>query len=284
MKTLIAVLFRVLFKLPFMKKAYYGVYKRFFKPLNLFQGVSKEVYFHGFKLDLHLDDWIQQNIFFLGTYEGAELKVVEKLLSAGGTFADIGANVGLYSLTASRQVGPKGKVYSFEPMEKTYTLLKKNVSINKLDNVHTEKLAIGENSKPVALYYDSQEQNRGMASTRPVKGAFREEVSMVSLDEYVQSRPVTNIDLIKIDIEGGEYAALLGMQNSLTTFRPVIIIEILDYTSHTCNATRIHNFFYGLGYKKFFIDNSGNLIEHQSCSQRKNYVFVPSGWRFANKP
>ncbi len=283
MKRAIAELFRLLFRLPYMKKAHYGIYKRFFRPLDLFRGVTREVRFHGIKLVLHLDDWIQQNIFFLGSYEPAELKVLEKLLPPKGTFMDIGANMGLYSLLASRTAGPEGTVYCFEPLEKNYKMLKNNIAINRLSNIHSEKLAIGEKNKTTTLYYDDQEKNQGMATTRYIKDAYREEITMVSLDEYVNNHAISRIHLIKIDIEGSEYAALLGMRNTLSAHRPAIIIEILDSQTGSANATRIHALLHDMGYQKYFISDRGELCEHEACAGRHNYVFLPGGSQLSNK-
>ena len=76
MRGLIAEIFKILFKIEFFKGTYYGFYKRVFKPLDLFHGVEKNIRINGSHFQLHIDDWVQQNVFFLGEYEPAELKAI----------------------------------------------------------------------------------------------------------------------------------------------------------------------------------------------------------------
>ena len=64
------------FKIPFLIGTYFGFHKRFFKPYNLFEGTIKTVSFQNVKFELHIEDWIQQNIYFLGAYERAELNLL----------------------------------------------------------------------------------------------------------------------------------------------------------------------------------------------------------------
>ena len=61
-----AVFFASFLKFHFLKVTYFGFHKRFFKPYNLFEGTIKTVSFQNVKFELHIEDWIQQNIYFFG--------------------------------------------------------------------------------------------------------------------------------------------------------------------------------------------------------------------------
>jgi len=275
MRIIIAKIFKFLFESEFLKKSrFFGIYKRIFKPLNLFKGVVCEIKYNQVQLILHIEDWIQQNIYFLGEYETQELKTLQQFLKEDGIFIDLGANFGLYTLNASKLVGKKGTIICFEPFSQNYKYLSNNIVINNLQNVQAENLAVGEKNGTINLYYDKQEKNLGMVSTKHIENSLKEEVQVVSIDSYLQNKPLSHIDLIKIDIEGFEYSALMGMHITLTKYKPTLLIEILKEEESDNNSKRIHDLLNKLGYRKYFIDDKGNLSENETNSKRFNYIFT----------
>jgi len=149
-----AVLFRILFKIPFFRGRYYGFHKRIFQPYHLFAGVKKQIYYReNILLNVNLDDWIQQQVYFLGEYEKAETDYLYHVLKPGDTFIDIGANIGLFSLNASKIVGNSGKVYSFEAFKPNYIQFKKHIVQNKIQNIKAENKAVSNDSTPIEIRY-----------------------------------------------------------------------------------------------------------------------------------
>jgi FkbM family methyltransferase len=274
MRILLAKTLRFLFKSKYLKSKFFGVHKRIIKPFDLLKEVVLRVRFNDQFLVLHIDDWIQENIFLLGEYERSELKTLDKFLNKDSIFIDVGANIGLYTLCASKLIGENGKVFCFEPYSENFNSLTNNIAINNLLNVQAEKLAVGEKEGSIKLYYDTREKNLGMVSSNYIEDSFSEEVKMVSLDSYLQNKPFDRIDFIKIDIEGSEYSALLGMQNILTTYYPSLLIEILDNNELSDNSARINAYLEKLGYRKYFIDNHGNLSDIEVNTERRNYIFT----------
>lgn len=273
MRIIIAEILRLLFKSNFLKRKYFGIYTRVIKPTNLFKGVVREIDYHGIKLSLHIEDWIQQNIYFLGEYEKPELETLKHFLSKDSVFIDVGANFGLYTLQASKLIGEKGRIICFEPFAENFNSLTTNIALNNLANVIAEKLAVGEKEDTITLYCDDQEQNLGMTSTKFRENALTEVVQIVSLDSFLQKEQFEHIDFIKIDIEGHEYAALLGMRETLTKYKPTLLIEIFTDTNSD-NNEKINDFLESVGYKKWFIDDVGNLSETPVNSKRDNYIFT----------
>lgn len=226
LRNLLAILFRYFFKIAYFKKYYFGFYQKVFSPFNLFKGIEKEIFYKNFTLRLNLNDWIQQQIYFLGEYEKPEIEFISKNLKEGDVFIDIGANIGLFTLNASKNVGKTGKVISFEAFYSNFLKLKKNAEINHLDNVQLEYLAISDREKMLKIYLNNQDQNAGMASSYLENFDTVEEIKAISLDHYAQEKSFEKINFIKIDIEGGEYDALLGMKNVLSKFKPILLVEI----------------------------------------------------------
>ena len=225
MRGLCASIFRWFFLLPGSEKHFFGVYQKVFVRYRLFEGVVKKVQRQGFSYELHIDEWIQANVYFLGSYESEELNTVRNLLKESDVFVDLGANIGLFSTVASRAVGPNGHVYSFEPFPLNAKRLKRHKEVNDCSNMTIIESAVADKSGTLTLVYDDSNQNTGMPSAYKEEGN-RIEVPLVALDEIAREQVWRRVDFIKMDIEGGEYLALKGMQKTLTNWAPTILLEL----------------------------------------------------------
>lgn len=273
MRVILAEVFRLLFRINFLRSKFFGVHQRLIKPLNLFQGVTRKVIYNDMQLELHIDDWIQECIFFLGDYEKAEFEILKLFLKKDNTFIDIGANIGIYTLNASGLIGENGIVISFEPFTRNHNALVNHISLNNLQNVKVEKLAVGEKNGVVNLYYDEREKNLGMVTSGPIESGITEEVKMVSLDSYLENSLIAKVDFIKIDVEGLEYSVLKGMKDTLEKYHPTLLVEISDEKGND-NHTLISGYLKGLGYRKHYISDVGKLSETDLNRDRHNYLFT----------
>lgn len=270
MRSILADIFRFMFRFSFFKERFYGLHRRLFFPYRLFRGVRKEhVSGNGIHFDLAIDDWIPENLFFLDEYEGEEIRFLESFIREGFVAIDIGANIGLYTLTAARLTGDSGEVIAFEPFTENFQSLQKNVSLNQLKNVRLEKLAIADEMKNIALQYETKESNKGMVSAYGPPGNPAEICLATSLDLYLEDHPVHRIDFIKIDIEGGEYPALMGMRKCLERFAPVLLIEMNEtlMSSTGFSTQEIYKLLHKLNYHE----------ERTHAASRLNRLFKKAG-------
>ena len=227
MRNNLAGVFRFLFTIPLFRNKYFGFHKHIFHPYQPFSKVKKQIIYRGnIKLNISLDDWIQQQIYFLGDYEKAEIDYLYETLKPGDTFLDIGANIGLFSLNASTIVGEKGRVFGFEAFGPNYGQFKANITLNSFQNISAEKMAISDKEDFIEILYNDNDKNVGMASAYLKDYTSKESVKCMQLDSYFMDHQIDKVDLIKIDIEGGEYDALLGMDKIMTELKPKILIEI----------------------------------------------------------
>jgi FkbM family methyltransferase len=144
---------------------------------------------------------------------------------------DIGANSGLFSIIA-KVVGCKN-VIAFEPLNSNLIKLKKNINLNNLD-IKIKEFAVGSKKGEFDFFYGTDYEHNYSASldvnfvNSLYKNISKQKVQVISLDEL---GGFSEIDLYKIDIEGNEINALIGMQNLIFTKRPTFIIEILSLDS-----------------------------------------------------
>lgn len=179
------------------------------------------------KLQCDLRDHVQRQIYFLGTYEPIEAYLFSQLLKPGMTLIDAGANIGQYTLLAATSVGESGAVHSFEPVPGTFSQLRHNVETNHLSNVHLNQAGLWHKSTSISLGLSSEMmQNCGAYSIGVLDQATEVSAIALTLDNYVEQHSVQKVDLIKMDIEGAEYAALIGMQTIIDRDHPTFLMEI----------------------------------------------------------
>ncbi len=165
-----------------------------------------------------------------GVWETFVDDVLCALARPGGTFLDVGANQGYYSVKLGHLVGESGAVYSFEPSPELYPFLVDNVDINGLaPRIRTFRLAAGEAPGRSVLHFTYANMGGGyvdVPGAAPIEGA--EEgvaVEIARIDDLLPADKV--LDLIKIDAEGFEPLVLRGMRQSLARSPgAAIVIEI----------------------------------------------------------
>ena len=175
-------------------------------------------------IDPSKDQGVERSLFETGTYERGTLSFILAHLHAGQTFVDIGANIGLMSLTAQKALGEKGQVWAFEANPKTFEILEKNIELNEAKGIRAFACGLGR-TKETQVLYDNWSINRGAAST-VVKSEQAEgtEIQILPLDEVTTGQGI-HVDLIKIDVEGMELQVLEGAKNTILKDQPILIVE-----------------------------------------------------------
>ena len=173
---------------------------------------------------------------FSNYFETQQVNIYSKIVKPGMIVVDAGANIGLYSLIASKIVGREGKVISFEPSKETYHRLQKNIALNKIFNILTENKGLGDNlNEKLVLRQDvgygdaeryllpmNEEPIITLKNVNEIKIA--EEISIVTLDNYLTKINQSKIDFLKIDTEGFEYYILRGAKQTLINNPEIIIL------------------------------------------------------------
>jgi FkbM family methyltransferase len=162
-----------------------------------------------------------------GKYETSELDFVRRTIGPGQTVLDIGANIGLFTVTMASLIGPTGKVYAFEPLDDLAALLARSVAENNFgDRVLLERAAVSDKPGSGHIISALKTTNAGGAYLNEGQvplGHEASEVKLITLDTYPVRRPV---HFIKIDVEGAELLAFRGAKELLQKDRPVILSEL----------------------------------------------------------
>ena len=167
---------------------------------------------------------LYMRLYLMGKFlaERRETAFLRSVVRPGMSIVDVGANVGYYTHLFARLVGPTGRVYAFEPDPFSYDLLAGRTRRAGLKNVRLFPQALGDHEGAVTLYCSTvnRADNRTHPSHQPGIPVERTPAIMTTLDTLVWVGTIARIDAIKMDVQGGEVAALRGMRCSIEQFRP----------------------------------------------------------------
>ena len=152
-----------------------------------------------------------QALLSAGGYEPALTAVLHALLGEGDHVLDVGANEGFFSVLAAKRVGAAGRVVAVEPQSRLQAVISRNLAENRLDNVRVVQTAVADRvgSALLSLSPDINSGSSGLFRTARYR-CPTERVDQTTLDELVERFDLAPIKLMKIDIEGFEYEAVLG--------------------------------------------------------------------------
>ncbi len=204
---------------------------------------------------------LDKEIFIRGAYEPYFLSRIKKELSLGDTFVDIGTNIGQHSLFAAKVVGDNGKIISFEPIVRLYEQIIKNVKVNNLQNMFVYNVACGE-SESIATIYKRDENIGGSSLVTRIDRKDSEEIKVIAADSILTKEE--KINFIKIDVEGYEYFALLGLSETIKKFHPTILIEFTPYLynlSDKSHGQKILDLLKNSGYTMYDLEHNDKVVD-----------------------
>ena len=156
-----------------------------------------------------------------------ETRYLEPYVEPGDVVVDVGANYGYTTTYFASEVGPEGFVLSLEPEPDTRSLLEHNVRACGYDNVEIVAAAAGDTNGTVSLFRSGTNfANHSLNGSLVPNVRDSVEVDVVTVDELC----VRHLDqalptVLKIDVEGWEWAALEGARRTLERARPAIWLE-----------------------------------------------------------
>jgi FkbM family methyltransferase len=170
----------------------------------------------------------------MGVWERDSLQVLNKLFRHFGlnqpniVIADVGANIGYYSLFFSKYLDPTAQIFAFEPSTSILPVLRKNMMVNNVSNVKVLDLAVADHTGNEEFFIGEHHHESSLLrdwSNNATNGT-KTVVASTTLDYFFEKFNQHRYpDLIKMDIEGGGIYALKGCDNCILQKRPFILIE-----------------------------------------------------------
>jgi len=192
-----------------------------------------------------LGEMLQRQFYYFGTYlvEEEIIDCWQSVAKGARTIFDVGANAGIYSL-AALAVQPESDVHAFEPTPEIASRLRETAQLNALERLHVHEIAVSTRSGTATLnrYRGELEANEGMNFISEAQiAADGEKVQTICLDQFCSDNSIDRVDLLKLDVQGHEYAALMGAEQLICTGRLGTIFMELNWAQRPqadCPATQ----------------------------------------------
>jgi len=175
-----------------------------------------------------LKEWGGRWYYFAGRYyDQANQLLIRKMLSDGDTYIDIGANLGIHTLAASRVVGDNGLVIAVEPNPEAFSHLSAHLLINRIVNVRSFNVGLSDRSGEMELKGTSD--HTGTFTFRSVpQSTYSVKVPVISGDQIINKGILRQRVLVKVDTEGFEHRVIRGLKG-LMSYRDIgFVIEVTD--------------------------------------------------------
>lgn len=257
----------------FMRGVYIGNHRMLVSPI------------WGGKLIVSSDDRsLMPDLVINGYYDIALTKYLIKQIKPGNITVDVGANVGYFTTLMGYLVGPSGKVISYEADLDNFLLIYENIAVNYLnDRVMVMNKAVYSENTTISFY--ATEKFKGNGSIHKHDDQYfryfgnekiiEQKIEAESLDSSLIK--FDSIDIVKIDIEGGEYHALLGMKTLIEEEKITCIIFELNKSMLREDFTKLRDLIEGWDehYYFFFLTNEGDEVP-VSVEEIFNHDSIPA--------
>jgi FkbM family methyltransferase len=226
----------------------------------------------GYRFRCDLRDSISREVCFTGQYEPQETLLLRALLRPGMTFLDVGASWGYHTLLAAGLVTPSGRVVSLEPDPRSFAALCWNLAANALAHATPLHLAAADEAGtlPLAGYQESG-GNAGLSRLAVAGAAATHWVPASPLDAVLDGLGVGRVDLVKMDIEGAEGAALRGLAARLQAAqvdRVLLELHPGQLAEQGSGVAQVVAFLQGHGYRGWRVDHSPAMTRQAAYATR----------------
>lgn len=210
---------------------------------------------HSLQLRCHPDSIIALHVVQRSEWHDWDTaQFITRFLREGDTFVDVGANIGLYTLPASRIVKATGRVIAIEPSPINRARLQENLTLNSISTVHVEPCALGETPGELSFSDEDALAHVELAGSGP----------KVPVKTFDSITPQTEIALMKVDVEGFELSVFRGaIQTMQAGHLPVILFEMNhSHLRYGVSAEDIFTFLRSTGYQIACYEHNSRRIMH----------------------
>ena len=186
---------------------------------------------------LDLREGIDLTIYMTGAFERGVSRACYRLIRSGNIALDIGANMGVHALHMAVAVGSTGRVIAVEPTSYPLARLKNNLAANPALSSRVQILKALIAASPGQQIPPSIQSSWRLAGdttgAHPISRGVPEDTAgaeSIMIDELAAREDLKNVDFIKIDVDGAENDVIVGGERTITSFQPIILLEVQPYT------------------------------------------------------
>lgn len=230
---------------------------------------------HDLRMELDTFEWSQLHLAEHGTAEPTTIRLLESLLSEGETFIDVGAHVGYVSLVARRLVGESGRVVAIEPQPYNCERLLRNWDLNGFENLSLHVAAAGDRDGFVMLPQQSRTDKARLSLALPMHDALplEYEIPMMTLDRVFEKNQLSEVAVLKIDVEGFEQKVLGGMSEHISAVRNVVFEALIDEHGNFAGTRAVCGWLIERGFRVFTVtgehwEDSTRIVENNLWASR----------------
>jgi FkbM family methyltransferase len=214
-----------------------------------------------------------------GDYEERIARVMLRVVKSGWICVDVGAHQGYFTLLLSRLVGEDGQVIAFEAHPENASLIRRNVDLNGFQRrVRVENWAIADGVQSSMMLYAGRTEDSSTewnVMGHDVSGCAARpmfQIPTISLDRYFQEGP--SPDFVKMDIEGAEGLALVGMRSLLRQQQPVVLVEFHNAMTWAARVELL-----AAGYDLWALEDGQQKLKAPDDETRAYYCLaMPRTW------
>jgi len=202
-------------------------------------------------------------MMFYGAFSPELIQLLSALVVAGDSVIDVGAQLGYISSHLARLVGPTGWVHSFEPDPNALARLRATTAANAQDWIKIFPVAAGRGASEIDFYVSPTIGWSTALRETHLTNLSRIKVRCAAIDELAAAGEIRRpISLVKIDVEGYEFAVLEGMQRLLSEDQPFVLSEVNPALLHANDQTPadLLGWLRRLGYRIYRVDAERSLF------------------------
>ncbi len=238
-----------------------------------------EVNYYGVKLFSPKNTSIVKRFLRDGHYEKEEVDSLKKIFMnfpTGGTFLDVGANIGMISFALVGQL-KNIRCFCFEPGPTQFKYLEKNIKENKMEHlVSAYNFALSNKTGEAnfSIHKNEDVSGDGFVDTGRAGETLTIQVKTIKLDEWWKESNRPKIDVMKVDVEGAELMVFEGGKEFLENEKPLILFEVhnKNLEGYPYSYNDIFNFLQLIGYKILNLNfTSVSMNQRIKLNDNQNY-------------
>lgn len=218
------------------------------------------------------------------TYHQPLDHLLKELIPNDGVVIDVGGHSGQFTKVFSR-LARNGHVYTFEPGDYAFSILKKTQFFHRWHNVTLIQKGLSTTTEQQEFHVPLKGSGSigfGISHIAPktdqekTRNRLTQTIQTMKLDDFITQEHIPRVEFIKIDIEGHEWQALQGMKETLARFKPGVMVELnaTFLSRFDASATDVFAYFKDLGYEPYLLNDKQGTVSQPDTFINGDYLFI----------